>query len=394
MSEHVKIHHEFLPEDLPKESQINEAYLVKLGKVKVKSKKIFRIYHSDDQMEILKECLSEIYTIFSDSPYVLELFPTYDAIIEKNERMPLMNFIKEEWQWQLNLMSFIKMHVKIPSSEQKTFQFVPWASNNEEFYIYFNGNLFLVYTSIKYVPDISNIGQLARDFIHNTFKNSTLFESDFSPPTPIHPNIFLVEYSHHDKYQTSIAKPNVEPFIDNLCIYVPKNIDIDIINYLLIDTLFSLEKFYTQKEYYGIMENKLGRIYNLNNNLNELMFDYFNSPVFKRFFSSIPKKIRKTIAYMHSAKQDLSNSEIECRNRKDEALYCLNESYFLKNFENYFINEMSHEQIFDYEHQLSLMNFASEETSNFALVQSTLIAALVGSIIGGSISLFSQIWSS
>ncbi len=51
---------------------------------------------------------------------------------------------------------------------------------------------------------------------------------------------------------------------------------------------------------------------------------------------------------------------------------------------------MKDDQDFDMEALLTSMNFAANETNNFAIIQATLVAALTGAIIGGLMVLFGQ----
>lgn len=70
------------------------------------------------------------------------------------------------------------------------------------------------------------------------------------------------------------------------------------------------------------------------------------------------------------------------KNQYRETLDSLQTTIFIQGLENYFKKHMSTDASVDSSTQLSIMNFASEETGNLSVIQATLLAAFIGGIIG------------
>lgn len=93
---------------------------------------------------------------------------------------------------------------------------------------------------------------------------------------------------------------------------------------------------------------------------------------------------------MHSALRSISFSEKLARSKEDEARRAIADTTFLKYLSSYFDRHMASDVIFDREAELSSMNFAATETNNFAVVQATVVAALLGAIIGGVLAIIAK----
>lgn len=153
---------------------------------------------------------------------------------------------------------------------------------------------------------------------------------------------------------------------------------------------YGLGDFYNQRLSNREFRDAVDALEQLNEQLSGGVAKHFNLSISRRFLSATSGDIRKLLARMHIALQEVSAAEIRLKHAQEKALDAISKTIFLRKMEEYFAKHMKPEKTFDRDAQLTTMNFAAEETSNFAIVQAILIAALIGATIGGLLTVVAQ----
>jgi hypothetical protein len=293
----------------------------------------------------------------------------------------------------MSLGRFLKLRVVMPKRKREKLGLFSWSWNPEEFTVHFDGSMFCVYAPIESIPIATDLGQITRDFLKETLSTSEIWKHvDGIGPTPIHPVIYFVKAKINEGIEEPAVKlPVIKAFRNDICIFLPDDRTLDSVTRPLFrDMHFALQTFYIQRLANSRLRDEIDELGEMNENLSALVAQYFELPIYKRFFSNIPRNIRKLIAKMHISLQQVSSAVMEEQQSKAEALKAIQDTTFLKGVENYFAEHMKSDNEMNKDSQLSIMNYAADETSNFAITQATLVAALSGALIGGLLAAGAQ----
>jgi ABC-type multidrug transport system fused ATPase/permease subunit len=180
-----------------------------------------------------------------------------------------------------------------------------------------------------------------------------------------------------------VILPALKKSKGDLVIIAPDTMTIDeVMKQFLFDSIFPLEKFYQVQIQYHELNNAVAALNELNNELNRLLALYFEGNTIIKIIGSTSRKIRRTLSKMHISLRNIAYLEQEIMSEKKDAVSYLQKSIFLTPFTDYFSDHMEPSSIIDKNAQLTAMNFAAEETTNFSIIQATLIAAIVGAVVG------------
>jgi|GEM_PF-5305557 len=337
------------------------------------------------------EYINEIYALANKSPHVMDVEPSQEDYIELYEEGDVGILV---WPFQSTItIDFIKFRMVMPKRTREELGVFKRSWSPEEFNIAFNGSLFLTYAPIQSIPVFTDLGQIAREYLKGFLDDSTIVDPfDGIGPTPIHPEIYFIKAKlKNNDTETNYNLPKIDYINDDIVLIIPDEDDLDvIIQPLLHDLEYYIGGFYSERLMDRRLSDLIDELEELNETLGVKLSEHFKLPLIKRLFSKNPKEIRELLSSMHLALQEISSAQFHVKKKREEAIKGIEDSTFLKGASDYFIEHMKDDIDFDRDSQLTSMNFAAEETSNFVITQATLIAALIGAIIGGSISSIAQ----
>jgi hypothetical protein len=297
----------------------------------------------------------------------------------------------------LSLSEFISARVVLPERKRsELLAHFPRVWNPEELTIWFNGSVFVVAAPSPTVPLLTNIGQLAREFLRETFEASQIWQHiDGIGPTPAHPEIYLLSVQKKPQSQDAVDDVDL-PFIhlveDDLFILEQSTNPYEtVLPILLRDVYYALQDFYISRIENQCLYQTIDNVERLNASLGELLSSYFSLPPYRRLLDSTATDIRRCLAAMHSAIQRVAEKESEHRQAVREANKSFESAAVINKLHDYFREHMAPEREFNRDSQLTLMNFAAEETNNVVITQATLVAAMIGAIVGGILSMLGQV---
>lgn len=396
MIEKDQISRKILPEEILKLYDATEAYVAKIGFIpsNIREEKIEQFWGEDRQFsEQIKAYINDLFALISASPHVMEVTPTREEFIANFEKG---DFSVSVWPMESIIsLDFIKLRMIMPKRKRQELGVFQNSWSPDEFNIAFNGSIFLTYAPIQKIPVFTDLGQIAREYLSDLMSGSKIIEPYSGiGPTPIHPEIYIVKLKEKEGIEkTSTNKiPTIKFPEGKIVILIPDEDGIeDVLDPLLMEIELYITGFYAQRLIDRSLSEQIESLEEMNELLSEKLVDYFELTLLKRFFSKKPKEIRYLLASMHSCLQEITSSKFHAKTKRDDALKHIDESIFFSGIKKYFDEHMEERNNFDRESQLTSMNFAADETSNFILTQSTLVAALAGALIGGAITSLSQL---
>lgn len=375
---------------MQKEFSIQHASLAKIGFVRFDLTDEFdrRLSVEDEGgTNSLREYVEELYSLLERSPHVMEIRPTREELLDEFSSGELGI---RTWALghALSLSRFLSLRVVLPKRKRDDLGIFPWSWNPEEFELFFDGAQFVALANVDAVPIATDLGQIAREFLSETLAVSKLLKHvDGIGPTPIHPELYFLQAAKKPEDHGVAHLPHISVVQGDL-IVVSDNKSIDLIaGSLLRDAAFGLSDFYEQRVADSAYRDAVDVLDGLDLQLNRRVSAYFAQGSVRRLLSGESRSIRKLIAEMHSALRNISFNEKMARRKEESARRAIAETSFLKYLDRYFDEHMVSKVIFDREAELSSMNFAATETNNFAVVQATIVAALLGGAIGGILTL-------
>ncbi len=376
------------------EFSISKASVAKLGFVRFDLSEEFRQRLSAQHeagSSALKEYVEEIYSLLEKSPHIMEIRPTRSDLFEEfsSGKLGIRSWALDQ---AFSLSRFLSLRVVLPKRKRDDLGIFPWSWNPEGFELFFDGAQFVVLADVDTVPVATDLGQIAREFLVETLTPSKILKHvDGIGPTPIHPEFYFLLASQKSSDAVPTHLPSIKETRGDLVVVVPDGKPLDAITKpLLRDVSFALSDFYEQRVADREYSDAVDALEELDQQLNARVSSYFTQGSIRRLFSGESRSIRQLIAEMHGALRDISFSEKLARRKEDEARRAIAETTFLKHLSAYFDEHMTSDVIFDREAELSSMNFAATETNNFAVVQATVVAALLGAIIGGVLAILTK----
>lgn len=209
-------------------------------------------------------------------------------------------------------------------------------------------------------------------------------------PTPVHPDFYVLQIDEIN-HANELEIPRVFSVEDELIIVIREEVAIDKLAVRFFqDTEISFLYFYQTKHVQSTLFTKVRSLAELNQQLSKRLATHFEQGSVLSLFSRNSAGIRQLLSQMHLLLQQISDSELLAGNIQEEAEEEIKNSLFLNPISKYFMRMMKEHQIFNTTEQHTVMNFAAQETSNVAIVQVTLIAASIGAILGGFLTLLAQ----
>lgn len=376
------------------EFSISKASVAKLGFVRFDLSDEFRQRLSEQDeagSSALKEYVEEIYSLLEKSPHIMEIRPARQDLFEEfsSGKLGIRSWALDQ---ALSLSRFLSLRVVLPKRKRDDLGIFPWSWNPEGFELFFDGAQFVVLADVDTVPIATDLGQIAREFLVETLTPSKLLKHvDGIGPTPIHPELYFLLAAPKSSDAVATHLPSINEVRGDLVIVIPDGKPVDAITRpLLRDASFALSDFYEQRVADREYSDAVDALDELDQQLNARVSSYFAQGSIRRLFSGESRSIRQLIAEMHGALRDISFSEKLARRKEEEARRAIAETTFLKHLSAYFDEHMASDVIFDRDAELSSMNFAATETNNFAVVQATVVAALLGAIIGGVLAIIAK----
>jgi hypothetical protein len=364
---------------------IQKAYVIKCGFINLKLKEddLLELMSDENEksVELFKSCESNILSTISKSNLIFDI--TYKAFDDNETTGPSRSFIYGGGNFFGN---YWKLNFKIPKRKRTDINKVGWGNHKpDEFSCLFNGCLFFAYSEINSIPESTDIGQVSREILESCFSESELFDLSYIFPTPMHPEIYLLCVDNKDK---KAFNKLVFTIRDDLYIIGPSGIPIDdLIKEIISRFDYRLFDFYNCKQHYIMVQEKVNEFNILNKELGEQLSNYFSTNTIIRMLSGKSSNIRKSLSKMHLKLNEITSGKISNDAKVKEFIKNLNDNEILREMECYFRDQVDQQPIdFDLDSQITTMNFASSETSDLSMVKATILASLVGAIIGGLIS--------
>lgn len=396
MLDENEISETYLSQEFLDSYDITTAFVAKAGfipsTINDNSKEAFFGDDTDTFKDKVTEYINEIYALADKSPHVMDIEPSHEDYVKLFEKGDVGIAV---WGFQSTItIDFIKFRMVMPKRTREQLGIFNRSWSPEEFNIAFNGALFLTYAPIQSIPVFTDLGQIAREYLKGFLDDSTIIDPfDGIGPTPIHPELYFIKakLKNHDT-ETDLELPKIDYINDDIVIIIPDEDELEVIMQpLLHDLEFHLSSFYSERLMDKRLSDLIDELEELNESLGIKLSEHFKLSLIKRLFSNNPKEIRRLLSSMHLALQEISSAQFHVKEKREEAKKIIDNSTFLKGASDYFLEHMKDDTDFDRDSQLTSMNFAAEETSNFVITQATLIAALIGAIIGGAISSITQL---
>lgn len=385
----------YVPESISKNYSVSESHIAKLGLLRFEmSSEFYTEFHKTHNIppRLLGEYVDEVYSLLKSSPHITDISPSREEYSKGDHGEPFGVLVWPD-ERTLSLGTFLSLRIVLPQQKLETMRISTWSWNPEEFLIYFDGALFVAYTPIKSLPIHTDIGQIARDLLTEAMRPARIFHQVFGvSPTPIDPDFYSLRVtSTKEAYDGSRHLPLIRRARKDLVIITstdsPKDI---VIKPLLRDTRNGLFCFYRQRIAQRKLTVSIRRMLQLNERLNKLVADFFRLSIIRRMFSGKSRTIRKLISEMHMSLQNISSFELQIETLRQQTWRTIERSTFLKELRPYFREHMERDTPFDRDVELTTMDFAVRETSNFSMVQATVIAALSGALLGSALTMLVQ----
>lgn len=388
---------QYLSDELNIKTSISEAYLLKLGFIKLQFKNgVADDFETDtSRRSAIEAHVEQLYTSLLNSPHIMEVTPPKTELLSDEQSDLFFRFWGTENIDFISLDQYLKLRVVLPKKKREDlFKFLRsnmWSP--EQFTVYFNGATFAALTPISELPVFTYFGQVVREFLVDTVGKTDSWEHiDGFGPTPIHPEFYILitkeQENQPDQPSTEVDSNG------NVFILLPSNLPIEeFVQYFLNTAMPALEEFYN----FVIARSNLVDAIEINDeenqHLRELMASYFSQSTSARLFGKISGNIRRTLSEMHMSLLEIASLEMQLTKAKTEALDLIKESEFLSPAIEYFLKQTIPDHEFDRNAQLTAMNFAADEASNNSINQATLIAAFLGALVGGLISFIIQMFT-
>ncbi len=231
---------QYLSDELGIKATISEAYLLKIGFIKLQLKDSFAadlLSDNNNRKSTLEAYVEQLYESLLNSPHIMDVNPSKEQLLAEKKKPLFYKFWASENIDCISLDQYLKLRVVLPKKKRdELFKFFrPNIWSPEQFTIYFNGATFAVFTPISKFPVFTYIGQVAREFLVETVGKTNLWEHiDGFGPTPIHPEFYVLVVQNSEQ-ESRLEQPLAS--IDSkgdVFILLPSNLSIsDFIGYFL-----------------------------------------------------------------------------------------------------------------------------------------------------------------
>lgn len=394
-AEKLSILERFLPQEISTQFSITKAYVVKIGFFRVELEDSIDEAITSEDNALFDKYLNELYSVLSTSPHIMDISPKREELILDSNKLKEGIGFRLTWgENTIAISEFLRMRVVLPKRKsEELYKLFSTSWCPEQFSIYFDGGIFLAVSEIDKLPVMTDIGQVAREFLNETLKTSKLWKAPaIVGPTPLHPEIYILTVAANSpESQTENKFPLVFERGGDLLIVVPESLPIAaVVNDFLEDSEMALISFYESQSTRLRISNRFASLDQLNRSLSEALAKYFRQKSFFRLFGTVAGNIRRLLSDMHLQLQEISTLDLLALKHERDAINHLQRATFLGKLSEYFKTQMEPYKPFDINAQHTIMNFAAQETSNLIVVQATLLAAFIGAIIGGIITVVAQ----
>jgi hypothetical protein len=383
------------PPGLLEEYEPVRAYVGKLGfkRLLLPTGALLRM-REPNGADLVETFVASLYDRFNKSGYVTEVVPAREQHGDVDNGYLMNDWLDER---QLRLTRGITARIELPPKKREALSLFPWSWRPEVFRLYFDGAQFFAYAPTPTVPVSTDLGQIARDLLDEMLTGSSVWGVDHNAgigPTPIHPEIYIVAMRPRNalpkKTPERLPHVVVTPADDLLICASGEDPLSDVLPKIYSDMNRGLSQFYTQAITSAHLQSTIWQLDALNELLANSVSEYFDSSFVTRLLSPRSRDIRRTLSRMHSTLHSISSLEIRCEKERKEASQTIDYTEFLHAIGPYFARHMTLERTFDKEAQLGVMNFAADETSNYAVVRATFIAAVAGAVLGALLTILGQ----
>lgn len=343
----------------------------------------------NNQSSFNKNYIESLYSALEENSNFIEIFPPQNILRKWHNEGEIAIYQSSTDDKCLHINKFIRIKVVLP--KRTILSMVKYAnySNPEDFYIYFNGQIFATVAKITEYPIRTEINSIAQQLLLETLSKS----GDWEVFNKFDPSIIKTDLYLKSQMNSGLSGSTYKVEIIDKCACISYNDRTEpdeIVRRILSDSWYSLSSFFDQRIAAADYYKNIHKINILNNELTSLISNYFNIPKIELIFSPRSREIRKLLAEMHTMMLEISNSEEILRKTKKDAIETIERSITLSPFQLYFENQMDSEIVFNRESQLNMMNFAFSEGNTFSTTQATIVAGLASAFIASIFSLFSK----
>ena len=332
----------------------------------------------------MEEFSTALYDVFEKSPNVMEIRPKREKF---GSDVPLsgLAFLGNN---RIRLLQGLELRVAL--SEQQRKEFSSFLPAPEQFWIYYDGCLFCAVSEVASLPAPSSVGQAARDFLRSVTDPGTVWKRvDTIGPTPIHPDIYLIEIDVDGGWNMSDRQLfPIEVNERDVVLLYPVGTPLSAaLEQLRWGVLIGISEFYQTRVICRSIDTQLRETFKINDQLSGLMAEFFNRSVVSTILRRDTWQIRRLISQLHLRLQELSRLDISLKERLREMNSSVERNIILERI-GWYLNEHAteHEEI-NKDAQLKLMDYVASETMNFGVIQAIVWASVIGALVASLVTL-------
>lgn len=379
----------FFPKRLKDRCRTKSVHLLKVGYVGLELGSSLSQALRTETGDLIGEFAAGLREVFEKSPNVMEIHPKRGTTSADEPFSPEYAAGFKGYRMAVD-ENLIELHqafeIRVSLSEQQRYQFgLLYHPAPEQMWIHYDGGLFFAAAELFQTSEEGTVGQAARDFIRSVVADGSLWKPTEGPgPTPIQPEFFLVavEMEPHDRKLLEDGIVVVPISSTQLMLIYPAGTSLnDLIERFRSDTAEAVSSFYNLRRICDSIDKQLEQLTEINERLSELLANFFNRGSWWALIKRITRKIRRQLSEGHARLQELSRLELLLRKQLKYTNSIIENTAFLKPFNEYFVKEASVHQEFDKETQLKFMQYAASETATFGVMHSTVWASIIGAMI-------------
>lgn len=340
-----------------------------------------------DQSEQHEEYYDKIFWLHGEIEKSLSKCPDIKNVkriteLRKEHFDPFIHYGEESAQFLQESSSILSFDLFFPKAERKyAFEVRYHERVIEKAHVLYNGNIFLAYTESDDEISLAMFGQEVREFIKECL-SSSLWEVVSVPPCPLHPDI-NVNLSIEESFELDVDEKN------DINIKIPNNKDEDIDDFFvkILDQIsFSVNCFAST----ATINQKLNKFsWEIQRKTNEI------TAIYKKLLSLDWKRIKQKFELMRNIRgmsldiqilsNEFTNTELKLKKEK-ESFNPKSSDYWNDNFfKNYFYNYFKIPPI-SLPETRETIKYMNEIISNKYLHYYTIVAALIGGVVGSVIT--------
>jgi hypothetical protein len=197
MANSLSISSKYLPQDLLTDFNVKQAYVGKLGFVRLKLNKNLDDMNDSEEAALFNNYTHDFFSLLSKSPHIMEISPNEEELKKTKD---YESFLISGDRYSIYFNHLINMRVTLPQRKsEELFQLFRKTNCPEQFSVYLYEGIFLAVSETKEVPTYTDIGQVTREFLVETLDDPNYWsEVEAIGPTPIHPEIYFLQVELKD----------------------------------------------------------------------------------------------------------------------------------------------------------------------------------------------------